>query len=155
MHPLKYILTTVLAFTALLVSAQKPVVTKVPKFRPPTVKTFLGINQDSASVTQLEAKQLVAIPLRIVDDKNNLYPIVSYRFLYRRKGTVQNEETGKTEIVFTIVTDQFDASPLPKLWSENISETLKEGEQLYFFDILVKDSKGRVFFAPDLKITLL
>jgi hypothetical protein len=31
---------------------------------------------------------------------------------------------------------------------------LQKDEQLYFFDIVVKDKEGRDFFAPEIKITI-
>ncbi len=133
---------------------QKEVITSVPKFKPPVVKTFLGINQNGAKVTVDEANELVGLPLKVVDAKNNVYPIVSYRFLYRQKTIIVNDETGKKEVAFTIVADRFQTTPLPKVWIDNIKGRLQTEEQLYFFDIVVKDKEGRDFSAPELKITI-
>lgn len=133
---------------------QKEVITKVQKFKPPVVKTFLGINQNGAQVTADEGNQLVGLPLKIVDDKNNQYPVSSYQFLYRQKSYMLNEETGKKEVSFTIAAARFDKTPLPKVWIDNIKGRLQKDEQLYFFDIVVKDKEGREFFAPELKITI-
>lgn len=151
---MKYFL--IILFTAIgsLVFAQEKE-TKIPKFKPPVVKTFLGINQNGASVTKEEATQLVAIPLRVTDDKKNTYEIVSYQFLYRSKGVVENEENGKREEAFTIVSGRFNNTPLPEIWVNNIKDNLKKDEQLYYFDILVKDKQGRKFSAPEIKITIL
>ena len=142
------------ATTTVSFAQQKEVITKVQKFKPPVVKTYLGINQNGAQVTVDEANQLIALPLKIVDDKNNQYPIVSYRFLYRRKGIILNDETGKKEISFTIDADRFNTTPLPKVWIDNIQGHLQKDEQLYFFEIVVKDKENREFFAPELKITI-
>ena len=133
---------------------QKPVTTNVPKFKPPAVKTFLGVNQNGAAVTVDEATQLVSLPLKITDDKNNVYKIDSYQFLYRKKSYIRNDESGKLQPAFTIESARFDATPLPKIWVDNIGNGLQKDEQLYFFDILVKDKEGRKFFAPELKITI-
>lgn len=130
------------------------IITKIPKFKPPVVKTFLGINQNGAQVTAEDGNQLVGLPLKIVDDKNKPYPIDSYQFLYKQKSTILNDETGKQETTFTIAADRFDSTPLPKVWIANIAGRLKPGEELYFFDIVVKDKEGRRFFAPELKITI-
>lgn len=130
------------------------VITKVPKFKPPVVKTFLGVNQNGAQATVDEGNQLVGLPLKIVDDNNNGYAISSYQFLYRQKSFIRDDETGKKEVVFNIVADRFDFTPLPKVWVDNIKGRLQPGEQLYFFDIVVKDKQGRIFFAPELKITI-
>jgi hypothetical protein len=133
---------------------EKPVITKVAKFKPPVVKTYLGINQNGASVTQDEAVQLITLPLRIIDEKNTAYAIDSYQFLYRKKSAIQDEETGKKQVAFTIESSRFTTSPLPKIWIDNLKIALQKDEQLYFFDIVVKDKEGRKFFAPELKITV-
>jgi hypothetical protein len=137
-----------------LFAQNKEIITKQPKFKPPVVKTYLGVNQNGAEVTLDEGTQLVGLPLKITDEKNNQYPVVSYQFLYRQKSYILNDETGEKEKVFTISADRFQETPLPKLWVENIRQRLQPEEQLYFFDIVVKDKEGREFFAPEIKITI-
>lgn len=134
--------------------AQKTVITKVTKFKPPVVQTFLGINTNGASVTKEEALQLIALPLKITDAKKNAYTIDSYQFLYKRKSVVQDEETGKKQSTFTTISDKFKATPLPEVWIDNLKGGFQKDEELYFFDIVVKDNTGRIFSAPDLKITI-
>ena len=135
-------------------AAQKPVVTKVAKFKPPVVQTFLGINTNGAAVTKEEAAELIALPLKITDAKKNAYVIDSYQFLYKRKSVVQDEETGAKQSTFTTVSDRFKVTPLPGIWIDNLKGGLQKDEQLYFFDIVVKDNAGRIFSAPELKITI-
>ena len=156
MQLLKYFfLIFILSSSGLFSFAQEnPVIIKVSKFKPPVVKTFLGVNQNGASVTSDEAAQLITLPLKITDDKNNVYPIDSYQFLYRKKGAIQDEETGKIQTTFTIQSERFNATPLPKIWIDNLKDGFQKDEQLYFFDIVVKDKEGRRFFAPELKITI-
>lgn len=137
-----------------LFAQDKETITKEPKFKPPVVKTFLGVNQNGAQVTVDEGVQLVGLPLKITDAKNNQYTIDSYQFLYRQKSYILDDETGKKEEVYTISADRFKSTPLPKIWVDNIKRRLQNGEQLYFFDIVVKDKEGRDFFAPELKITI-
>jgi len=127
---------------------------KEPKFKPPVVKTYLGVNQNGAQVTADEGVQLVGLPLKVIDAKNNQYTIDSYQFLYRQKSFILDDETGKKEEVFTISAGGFNSTPLPKVWVDNIRRRLQKDEQLYFFDIVVKDKEGRIFFAPELKITI-
>lgn len=147
------ILCNVIGIYAQAAKKIKPVVvTQIAKFKPPVVKTFLGRNEKEASVTVEEANQLVNLPLRIVDDKNNVYTISSYQFLYRKKSVVEDEETGKRQTVFSTTAGIFKSTPLPKVWKENISGGLQKGEELFFFDIIVNDKLNRKFFAPDIKI---
>lgn len=142
------------SFVATSFAQDSTIITKMAKFKPPVVKTYLGVNQDGAQVTVDEGNQLVGLPLKVVDDKNNIYPIESYQFLYRQKSYILDDETGKRETTFTLAADRFDTTPLPKMWVDNIAGRLQPEEQLYFFDIVVKDKQGRRFFAPELKITI-
>jgi hypothetical protein len=152
---IKYLLSILLLSSINISFAQnKQIITKEPKFKPPVVKTYLGVNQNGAQVTVDEGVQLVGLPLKIIDAKNNQYTIDSYQFLYRQKSFIRDDETGKTEEVFTISADRFNSTPLPKVWVDNIRGRLQKDEQLYFFDIVVKDKQGRSFFAPELKITI-
>jgi hypothetical protein len=146
----------IVAFVAagLFSFGQDPVITKVPKFKPPAVKSYLGINTNGAVVTKEEASQLITLPLKITDEKKNIYSIDSYHFLYKKKGAIQDEETGRKSITFTNLADMFKTTPLPKVWVDNLKNGFQKDEELYFFDIIVKDNKDRKFFAPDLKITI-
>ncbi len=153
---LKYFLCFILfpSFAVISFAQDTSVITKVPKFKPPVVKTFLGLVQNGAQVSADQGNELIGLPLKIVDDKNNTYAIDSYQFLYKQKGYYLNDETGKREITFTLAAERFDSTPLPKVWVDNIKGRLQPDEQLYFFDIVVKDKQGREFFAPQLKITI-
>jgi hypothetical protein len=153
---LKYCLSIFLLLSSGLNSfaQEKSLITKVQKFKPPVVKTFLGVNQNGALVTADEGNQLIALPLKITDGKNDSYTIDSYQFLYKQKSYILNDETGKKETTFTLASERFNTTPLPKVWIDNIKGRLQPDEQLYFFDIVVKDKEGREFFAPELKITI-
>jgi hypothetical protein len=136
-------------------SQKKPVVTAVPKFKPPITKTYLGkYSGINATCTVEEGKQLITLLLKITDDKNNAYKISSYQFAYTRKGVTEDEDTGKISPQSDMVADRFMATPLPAIWQTNIAESLHKGEELYFFDVIVFDQQNRLFFAPELKITI-
>ena len=86
--------------------------------------------------------------------KKGTYTIQSYKFIYRRK-TVTEDEQGNLSPTTSISSQAFyDASPLPDIWVKTIREELKQGEELYFFDIIVKDNLGRIMYAHDLKIQI-
>lgn len=146
----------VTCLVAISIKAQTPdtTVTKVIKFRPPVVKTFLGRNSQTGTVTLEEANQLINLPLKIIDDKNNLYDVASYQFMYKKRSVIENEQTGKKEIAFTTVADLFKTTPLPEIWRKNIAGGLQKDEELYYFDIIAKDKLNRKFFAPELKIKI-
>ena len=136
------------------VAQNKPVISKVDKFKPPLVKSYLGDNTNGAVVTKENASHLITLPLKITDQKNNTYSIDSYQFLYKKRSVIENEETGRKEKTFTTVADRFRSSPLPEVWINNLKDTFQPEEELYFFDIVVKDKLNRRFFAPDLKVTI-
>jgi hypothetical protein len=124
----------------------------VQKFKPPKVKTALGRCTDSIVVTKEEARQLIGLPLRISDAKNVTYAVSSYQFAYKSIAVTEDEASGKVLPTTAMVSDYFKTSPLPELWQENIKRTAASGDQFYFFDVIVKDAQGRLFFAPELKI---
>ena len=152
---LKFILLTAVIFNCSFVFAQKPkpVTAKtVQKFTPPKITSALGIRSDTASVYREEAIQLITLPLKVTDAKKNVYTISSYQFIYKKRGVTEDEESGKVSPVMSMVSDLFRETPLPALWVKIISEQIKPGEELYFFDIVAKDAQGRLMFAPELKI---
>jgi hypothetical protein len=135
----------------------KPIATAV-RFKPPKLTCSLGNYKDSAFITSSEGVQLIATSLKITDAKNGKYTISSYQFLYRKIGVTEEENedgpTGKTRPVTTVSADLFRTTPLPQVWITNIADQLKAGEELYFFDIVVKDELGRLMFAPTLKLKI-
>ncbi len=150
---LKYVFFLSLIFGFHLISfSQRPVITKIKKFKPPVVKTFLGIRSNGDTVTIEEASQLIGLPLKIMDAKENIYKIDSYHFLYKKRGEIQDEETGRKNATYTTVADMFRATPLPQVWIDNLKGGLQKNEEIYFFDIIVKDEANRIFYALDLKI---
>ena len=156
-------LLTVLAFGLLpvMVMAQKlnkptkSVTATTVKSKLPVVKTFLvkftGI---ANNITAEQAKQLITQPLSITDDKNVAYKLSSYQFSYKRIGVTEDEETGKVSPQTDIAADRFIVTPLPEIWQSNVKEFLHTGEELFFFDVIVFDKQGKLFFAPELKIII-
>ncbi|MEO5892890.1 MAG: hypothetical protein ABIQ31_21750 [Ferruginibacter sp.] len=155
-----YLFFPVLSLVALACNdlfAQKPAKTQPPaaaSYKKPLVKSWLGKINGNATLNATEAITLVGLPLKITDDKNIEYVISSYQFLYKRIGVTEDEVTGKTSPQSDITANNFTTTPLPAVWQKNIVEGLHQGEELYFFDIIVFDKQGHRFFAPELKITI-
>ena len=156
----KLLFTVVFSFTVSAVFAQrpkpKPATTTKPagfqKFTPPKLISMLGIRSDSAVVFREEAMQLINLPLKVTDDKKGIYTITSYQVMYKRKGVTEDEQTGKVSPVTSTASDIFRTTPLPPLWIKILTEQMRAGEELYFFDIVAKDAQGRLMFAPELRI---
>ncbi len=150
----KYFLLIVCICVTAPALAQKPKMAPMQKFTPPKLTCLLGIRKDTAEVYKEEAVQLVKLPLKITDDKKNVYTISSYQFMYKRRVVSEDEETGKATPVMSNVSDLFRVTPLPEKWVNIISEQFKAGEELFFFDIVVKDAQGRLMYAPTLSIKI-
>ena len=149
MRSLKVVLFSLLVVISTGAFAQRTV--KRAAYKPPTLITLLHTYKDSAFVTPAEAEHIIGMPLRIVDSKKNVYTISSYQFLYR-KNVVTEDEQGKVSPATSIISDRFKTSPLPEQWIAKVREQIKPGEMMYFFDIVAKDTQGRVMYAPDIKI---
>ncbi|MBL0144464.1 MAG: hypothetical protein IPP48_00505 [Chitinophagaceae bacterium] len=97
-------------------------------------------------------------PIKNYRCKNGKYAISSYQFLYRKTGVTEEENedgpTGKAKPTTTISASLFRATPLPQVWITNIADQLKPGDELFFFDVIVKDEQGRLMFAPTLKLKI-
>jgi hypothetical protein len=125
------------------------------KYTPPKLISMLGNRSDSINVLTVdEALQIVQLPIKVTDDKKTAYTISSYQALYKRKAVTEDEKSGRVSPVVSSVSELFKTTPLPSIWINTISEQLRAGEELYFFDIVVKDAQGRLMFAPDIRLKI-
>ncbi len=150
-----FLLFTLAASAQVKKPAAKTPVTTTPKWKPPVVKTYLDkFTGSNATCSAEEGKQVISLPLKIVDAQNNSYPVSSYQLAYKRLAVKEDEETGAVSPTTDLVAQRFTETPITGIWKTSIEEQLQKGEELYFFDVIVIDSKGRRFFAPDLKIII-
>lgn len=157
MPVVKSLLSIVFAISITTAVAQKPAAAKptgIEKFKPPKLTCTLGTHADSAIVLRDEAVQLIGLPLKITDDKKNVYSVSSYQLMYKRRAVTEDEETGKVTPVMSNVSNLFRETPITPLWTKILYEQLRAGEELYFFDIVAKDANGRLMFAPELRIKI-
>lgn len=131
----------------------KPAPKPVQKFLPPKLHTSIGTQKDSVVTAGVsEVTNLITLPLVVTDDKKNSYTVSSYQCIYKRKAVTEDEESGKVSPVTSIVVQRFTTTPLSEIWRKTISEQLKAGEEISFFDIVVKDAQNHLMFAPNIKI---
>jgi hypothetical protein len=130
----------------------KPVAQKIIK--PIKFTASIGGYKNGDQITKLVAENIIGQPLNIFDDKKNAYQISSYEFLYREIVNSEDENSGKPYKTTSVKSSLFKTTPLPNNWLNMLKENLKPGEELMFFAIIVKDGKGNVMYAPDLKITI-
>jgi hypothetical protein len=121
----------------------------------PKMRTLLGQYRDTVQLSKEALSEVIDKPLRIVDKDKVVYSIASYQIAYRRKAVYEDEKTGKILPTTTLASQRFTDTPLPKVWVDVIREEAQSGEEILFFDIIVKDPKGKVMFAPNLLIKVL
>jgi hypothetical protein len=126
---------------------------KFVKYTPPKLFTSLGVVKDSSKAPVAQAKAILGQRLTIQDEKGKkTYAIQSYQFLYRKR-VVTEDEAGNPQPATSLLAKQFyNGDSLPAAWVATMREEMLAGEELYFFDIIVKDDKGRIMYAPTLKI---
>lgn len=149
---LRYSLLLTFFFAAQISHAQrgasKPA---IPKFKPPKVKTNWAGVPDSARISSEEGVNLLSQPITVFDDKKVGYYVTYYRLFYKRLGVTEDDE-GKTKAAFTSISGTFKTTPLPEVWANNVAPQLKTGDELFYFDIVVKDAQGHLFSAPNFRI---
>ncbi len=147
-----FLLCTVFNFSF----AQRTVTKTYSKpYKPPTLTTSLSQYKDTLQKISIEeAHRIFSLPLQIIDNQKVVYAISSYQFIYK-KLNVSEDENGKKYIKPSMTAQTFKSTPISPIWISNIKDQLKSGEILWFTDVIVKDNKGRVMFAPDLKFMIL
>lgn len=128
--------------------------TTIPKYKVPKISIILGGFKDSLKIPVEEIKNILDKPLIITDGTAMKYKISSYQVLYKQIA-VSEDESGKAIPTTSVKSSRFSASPLSDIWIKVLKEELSKGEEIIFFDIIVKDEKGRVMYAPNLKFTAL
>jgi hypothetical protein len=156
MRYIKLFIIVLLMCTTLTNYAQrpKPTQTLYAKFKVPKLIVSLGGYKDSSFIAPLVADAIVGAKLNVVDAKNIAYTLSSYQFLYRKIVVSEDEATGKAYNTTSVKSSLFKVSPLPAMWLNAVRENLRSGEEIIFFDIIVKDAQGRFMYAPNLKLTV-
>lgn len=152
MNVLQSAVSFVLILGSLSLSAQTQ---KYPKpIKPPVLRSSLGNYQGNASVTREAAVALIKLPLKVFEFKTNKeFAVSSYQVVYKQI-TYAEDENGKMKPSKVITAQQFKTTPLPELWISELTQRLLPGEEISFFDIIAKDDKGRVMYAPELNISV-
>jgi hypothetical protein len=149
MKPFKILLVLALTIFSFAGFAQTKPATK---FKPPQLFTQLGTYRDSVQVTVAEAEALTSQTLKIFDGAKGTYTVSSYIFIYKKIGVTEDEQTGKVSPTSNIVANTFKVTPLPQVWIDQVRDQVKAGDELHFVDVIAKNSKGQIMYAPNLKL---
>jgi len=151
MKKLHFLFALCLMLVSTLSFAQtKPIV----KFKPPKLFTQIGTFRDSVQVSVADAEDLVGKPLKVFDGAKAVYTISSYIFIYKRVGVTEDEQTGKVTPTSNLIANTFKITPLPQGWIDQVKEQVKAGDELHFVDVIAKNAKGQVMYAPNLKLVV-
>jgi hypothetical protein len=89
--------------------------------------------------------------LRVVDDKGNRFPILSFQFIYRRKATITDDQTGAIKNTWDLVgTTIVNDSSLSEVWRNTIKQSLQRDEEWLIDFITIKDKNGRKIMTTPL-----
>ena len=135
-----------------LASINAQVKKPIAKFKQPKITVYLGGLKDSSFIAPAQFEEIIRLPLKFVDEKKDEKSISSYNILYKKKVVSEDEETGKVYNTTTIKNALLRATPLPILWVNALTENPKPGEEIWFYDIIVKDKQGRLMYAPNYKL---
>lgn len=108
--------------------------------------------KDSITLTVDQLKALISEPLTITDEKGNSLSVSSFEMAYKRIVMYQDETTGKKNTSIQMSSALFKSPTLSPNWIKIIKRDLMPSDELLFFDIIAKDKKGMVYYAPDIKI---
>ncbi|MVT10444.1 hypothetical protein [Chitinophaga tropicalis] len=156
-----YLLSGLFAILALPVCAQsgKP---KTPAKKPATAATKTNLRFRSTwgvflsdTLPRPEILKLLDSALVVRDEKNNKYPVVSFRFTYERKEPYLNDTTGKPGFYSEFVGDDFTGNKLPEFWSTRLKEMLERNEVLIFDNIIIRYTGDKLYRAPQLRFKVL
>ena len=153
---MKFLRIILFVFSILFVAnvhAQKPKPANKP-IKPIKFISSIGGYKNNDMLPLVIADSIIGLSLKITDEKNKVYEISSYEFLYRKIVTSEDEDTQKTYKTTSVRANLFKATPLTDKWLKFVREELKQGEELHFFSIIAKDGKGNVMYAPEIKLTI-
>lgn len=109
----------------------------------------------SDTLPRPEIMKLLDSALVVRDEKNNKYPVVSFRFTYEKKEPYLNDTTGKPGFYTEYIGDDFTGNKLPAFWSTRIKETLERNEVLIFDNIIINYTGDKLYRAPQLRFKVM
>lgn len=128
--------------------AQKPVV-EVPL----KVKALWG-NVPGGNMLVADGVRYADSSLRVIDEKGNKYPVLSFRFIYKRKASITDDQTGAVKSTWDVVaTDVYNDTSLSEVWRNTIKESLQRDEQWLIDYITIRDKGGKKIMTTPITIT--
>lgn len=125
-----------------------------PSLQPPALQSFWGYYK--AGIHPVETvRTMIDTAIWVIDDQKQRYTVRSFRVNYFSNDQYEDETTGKLKTRRNLLSKEFrETNMLSDLWNQSIYESLKPKDEILIDLISVKDKQGRIFYAPDIKISV-
>lgn len=125
-----------------------------PTLKPPVLQSFWGKTKGGELPLEF-VLGIIDSSVWVMDDKKVRYKISRFILVHRSKDKYEDEKTGELKSRFNVnsVTVR-NAVLLPPIWQKNLYENIKKEDEIIITDIYVRDKRGNLFAAPDVKIIL-
>jgi hypothetical protein len=132
----------------------KPKTLIKPETQPIVYQSYWGpVKSGVVSASQIKAT--AQAPILVRDNNKGVYEVIGFRISYVFKGSAKDEQSGEIKSVNDLrVSDFNNTNTLPAQWFESIRDNVKEGDQIIFSKIIFKNSFGKRFLAPEIRITV-
>lgn len=128
-------------------TVQKPKTEKPAVNEPLKLKPLWG-NNPGGNMLVADGINYIDSSLRVIDDKGYRYQIISFKFIYRRKASITDDQTGEIKNTWDVVaTDIYNSNSLTDVWKNTIKEALQKDEEWIIDYIIIKDKSGRKVMA--------
>jgi hypothetical protein len=126
----------------------------VTKGKVPVITASIG-GLTTGSYSLATVKSIIDSALVLKDAAGKKYPVNRCSFLYKRKLSFKDEETGETKITWEYVNKELrNNAPLENYYKAILKEDLKKGEALIFGKILADSQKGYMVPVKEIVITV-
>ncbi|MBI1780342.1 MAG: hypothetical protein HYR66_03095 [Sphingobacteriales bacterium] len=136
---------------------RKPVAQKPASNKPAQQKQVVNVplklkplwgNHPGGNMLVADGVNYADSALRVIDDKGNRYPVISFKFIYKRKSSYTDDQTGVVKNGWdAVATDVTGDTILSEVWRNSIKESLQKDEEWTIDYIMVKDKSGRKVMA--------
>jgi hypothetical protein len=156
---MRYILLAGFIFSCLICLSQQKI-NSAPKSNVKPVQSPLVFTSSwgaivSGTAPSVQIVATAAAPILVRDNTGKIYPVESFRFIYKFRNKYENDPEVKIKLLPDLrVGDFSNTSRLSKDWYESLKENLSPGDSIFFNRILFKNAEGKVQMAPDIKIAV-
>ena len=103
-------------------------------------------------------KELVRIlidsPLVVKDEKGKVYPVVRYTFNYSFSSVYVDGETKQRKVRQDFRSKTFETTTLPEVWRSSIKENIRNGDVIFYNDVIICMPDGKKRMVEDLRIVI-